>query len=299
MSIRPALPTQAGKQAARRRALFCGALVLSAVVLGANPPVARAAGDESGSVMAKMAATYQTAKAYEGTVTVTQSGKVSKPGPTLGKSFVLIQTQHIKFKGPNLVVKAVKFTGEGAAAGQVERGDGSVTSDGKSVYIYNIPTKQYVKRPCPPKIGLEDVVELLKKLPAQAIPGMSMLAPSKVGDRAVYVVQIKPQMPAGLTPDKQKMWQDMAAKSQAPRLMIDKQNYLLLAIDEVDNGIKTQISLSGQTLNPSLGSDQFTFVKPAGSKEYIPQKQSVTVPGVPGGVTPAPGGTGIPGLPHK
>jgi outer membrane lipoprotein-sorting protein len=257
----------------------CAAVVLSSLAGAAF------AADDPGAIMTKMARNYQNAKAYSAVIVTVQKGKTKD-----GKQFSITKTQNIKFKAPNLVKVAVTFTGTGAAAGQVTQGNQTVVADGKILNAYSPVKNVYMKKPDLPTVNVTDLLDILKRLPIQGGKNVSVLAPTSMDGRACFVIEIRPMMPANLTPDQQAQWKAAAAKANPLHLIIDKQNYLLRKITEVASLGSVDVDLKDQLLNGVIPNSEFSFVPPAGAKE-------VTQPAAPAGGSPT--GPLQPGAPRK
>ncbi len=255
----------------------------AAAVFAFGQPVNAA--EDPGAILTKMARNYQSAKAYSATIITKQKGKTKD-----GKSFSLTKTQSIKFKAPNLVSVSVVFTGEGAAAGQVAQNNQLVVADGKILTAYSPMRKVYMKKPDLPTVSVMDLLEILKRLPLAGGKNVSMLAATTVNGRSAYVIEIRPMMPANLTPDQQAKWKEAAAKANPLHLIVDKQNYLLLKITESATLGSVDVALNDQLLNGVIPNSAFTFTPPAGSKEVVQP-----APGAPGAGGPA----GVPGAPRR
>ena len=283
MSNRPAMTARTG--AAK---LWSVSFATAALLLAFSPYIASAAGDTAPDILTKMGSVYSTAKSFQATITSKETGKTQD-----GKPFTVTATQEIRYKAPNMVFVTMKQVGTGAATGK--KPDGSpmldsgrvvINSDGKTLTIYSETRNQYVKQAALPNIPLAEAFALLKRLPGPKAPGVSLASTTTVGGRAAYVIQVTPVMPANLAPADQTKWKAAAKDAQPLKMMVDKQNYQLLGLNESAKGGSLEISFGSQTVNGSVPANAFSFTPPAGSKEAPKPPQQPT--GAPGGIPGAP-----------
>lgn len=228
-------------------------------------------------ILKKMDAAYKAAKSFQGTVSTMVSGK-----DTTGKAVSATRTQLIKYKSPNKMRVEITQTSTGAAGSQMKKaGKQTIVSDGKTMLRYSAGEKQYIKIPSRPQFSLVELLSL--QLPA-TIPGATLQSPTSVNGRAAFVIKITPVPPTAaqlsrLTPAQKKMAAAQIKQTKPTVLMIDKQNYQLLKVDQAVGAIRSVTTYSS-SLNASVPDSAFAFAIPAGSKEVKQQ--------------PPPGGGGAP-----
>jgi len=239
-------------------------------------------------IFKRMDAAYKAAKSFQGTVSTQISGK-----DTTGKAVNVTRTQVIKYKSPNKMRVEVTQTGGGAAGAQMKKaGKQTIVSDGKTMLRYSAGENQYIKAPSPPQFSL---VQLLSLQLPPTIPGATLQSPSSVKGRAAFVIKITPRMPsaaeiAKLPPEQRQAFESQRQvveaqfKQAKPTvLMIDKQNYQLLKMEQGSGAIRS-VATYTSSLNASIPDSAFAFKIPAGAKEVKPQQQPP-----PGGGAPMPG----------
>jgi outer membrane lipoprotein-sorting protein len=276
MLIQPAARFRAGVQIARSRPVtsLTRALLLSALTLPAALPTASA--ESAQDVLKKMAAVYETAKSFQGSVTQRQKGKTRD-----GKSATLTTTQQLHYKGPNLFHIQISATGTGAAAASASQMGITFVSDGKNIFIYRPAQKKYARQPSPPSLPLS---KILRVIPNPATPGLSLLSPTSVQGHAAYVVQVKPTKPPNVPPQQRAQVEAYFKTLKPTQYMIDKQNYHLLKITTAQGTNTSEIEFGPQTINGNVAPALFAFTPPAGTTEMTPPAGgNAPSPGLPGG----------------
>lgn len=232
-------------------------------------------------ILKKMVAVYQSATSFQGTVIRAISGKDPQ-----GKPVSMTQTQIIKYKSPGKLRVETTNTGSGALAEQARKaGKQTAVTDGKMATVYASGTNQYVKVPVTTQPTLIDLMRL--KLPTP-VPGASMDGSSTVAGRAAYVIKVTPKLPpevAKLPAEQRKAVEQQFKQAKPTRIMVDKQNFHLLKLEQGAGAINSITTYGVHTLNAALPDSTFVFALPAGAKEV---KQP----------TPPPGGGGMPSAPN-
>jgi outer membrane lipoprotein-sorting protein len=297
MSMLPAAPLRAGNlwgiRAVRSSVAFSAlSLFITTTAFAAETPA---------SILKKMTDVYTKAKFYQVSVTTLQTGKTPA-----GLPFTVTQTERIQYQSPNMFHKSVKLAGGGAAATgqgaqQLALRQGEIYSDGKTATMYVPSRKMYQKQPVPPAVQLAQLVDLLRLIPPGNKPGLTLLPTgTTVHGRSAYIIEIQPVTPPKLNAAQLKTYQaSLKQFKQFPRFTIDKQNFSLLEYSLVTTTGNAQVSLSSQVFGGSIPSNSFTFVAPAGSKEFVAPKAPPGGPGAPGGLPGGvpgaiPGGGGAP-----
>jgi outer membrane lipoprotein-sorting protein len=285
MFMLTAASNRAGRSLAPRFALpLRGSLLL--VALSATAAVALPAGAQTAQdILKKVENVYAKANSYQGSMTIKQSGKGRD-----GKPATVTQTQQIKYQGPNKVRVQVTATGTGSAAADAPKVNSTVVSDGKSMYVYNIAMKQYMKRPAPPTFPLRQLLATV--IPNSATQNVKLLAPATVAGRPVFVLEIKQTLPPNAPPETKAQF----AKVKPAQVMIDKQSYQVVRIRRSAAENSLEVTFGPQSFNKPLPGSTFAFTPPPGVKEFVPPANPAGggVPGLPGGGGAPPPGGGAP-----
>jgi hypothetical protein len=145
-----------------------------------------------------------------------------------------------------------------------------------------------MKQQAKPTVSLLQLLGL-----AQPLQDATLLPAAKVQGRSVYVVNVPaPKPPANLPDAQKKLYQDQV-KNFKLHLMIDKQNYQLLQLEQSGGQMTMSVDLTSQSIGGNFAPSAFTFTPPAGAKEFVPPTPNGGVPGglpTPGGGAPVPGG---------
>lgn len=264
MLFRPVARRRAGLLTVEPCVAICGRGLFAVALLGFAGAAVPAHADLSASeIIAKMNAIYSTAKSFKGSTIMQSSGK----GPD-GKPFTVTATQQVAYKSPNQFRVQVTASGTGAAS-KASGNSQTVVSDGKTMYMYLPARKQYIKRPAPPQVPIQRIVQInVNGQNAKLMPA------STVNGRPAYIVQIMPMLPPTLTAQQKQL-------VKPSLIAVDKQNFHLLRITQGGNA--QVMTFTGQTVNGNLPASVFAFSPPAGATEF---KQPM--PGAPGGAPGAP-----------
>jgi outer membrane lipoprotein-sorting protein len=285
MSIRPASSNRAGMQTAGVR-LVCASF---AILLAAGLPNTASA-DSAKDVLARMAATYNKAKTYQGSVVTKQSGK----GPD-GKFVSVTTTMQIKYLTPNLFNLQVTATGTGIAAKSAGQNNRQQVSDGKTVYTYSPVFKQYKKEPAGAQIPLNKILPMLQGIES-ATEQASLLPEKTVHGHPAFVVSFTPKMQPNMTAEQKKQFQELA-KTFKFHLMIDKKSYQLLQAEQYvaspQGSLTTALDMNSQVIGGNISKSIFKFTPPAGSKEATASPAGAG--GAPNPHGAGPGPNGVPG----
>lgn len=238
--------------------------------VGAKPAVEPSRRPTAEQLLSAMRAVYGTAKQVkiEGVTTtvVKQDGKVAAQAKD--------QKMVMLFKRPD------RFKMSGA--------EGSMTSDGKNVYMYDSRTKRYAKD----KMDKQVLQGLVMSKPGVGVMGlllgvdyapmfssMRLLKDSKVGGKDVYVLSLQLKKPKSVPGDVQTSQTLYVGKSD---LVVYRNQIVSRVKPQVPKGYEGKVpklveSTMSSTINkldpdPGLKDSDFAFRPPSGARLYQPPK---------------------------
>ncbi len=264
MHFKPVAVNTAGMRTVQiTRASFRKSILFAATVSLAILPALSSSADQAQDILKKMEGVYKTAKSFESSINIKQSGKSPD-----GKSVSASTMQQVRYKAPNLFTVLMKISLVGGPAKNKSQTE-QIVSDGKMVYQYNPQKKEYVKRPVPPSLPLPQFLQLVMQrlsLPRPGIPNTTLGKPTSLNGHAVNTIQIRPG----------------TATAPPFSFLIDKKTSHLLKITVTSPKINIDVDMSDQKMNANINSSVFAFRIPAGAKEVQPTAPGARGPGGPG-----------------